>query len=392
MADETQGKPESAPADATVTPTAPAVVPSNQSEDFATQIARANDPAAIRALLDKTAQPAPPPAAKPAESKSGEKPAEAKPGESEKPTEETKPEETAEAEPGEEKPAEAPEAEPGEGEGDSDAVITALKGNRAHLRLPPESDQVGRLALALLKRNRDWTLKQATDAAEKQLGVEPEKPKEATAPEKTAEKPATPGTPSTIEEVDAETDRLEEEKAKATQDLRFEDVAKLDRQLRKLDRQRGDLVRENERTQAEKATQAETTYNQQFDSSVKRASELYDFAADAASEGGKRMLEIEEALKAGGDPLFNSPNKPLVIAQMVARELRIPPKSAKSAVKPVAKPAPAPTAKPKSVLTEGGATTTPPAKDQQGKLADSINGVRNLGELKKLAAGLGLNL
>ncbi len=69
-------------------------------------------------------------------------------------------------------------------------------------------------------------------------------------------------------------------------------------------------------------------YNRQFDASQSRAEALYEFARDANSPGGKRMLEIDATLRANNDPLYCDPNKPLIIAQMVAKEMGIAPKSA----------------------------------------------------------------
>jgi len=402
MANDTSGQPGSAPAETTtVTPPvdtaqpAPTVL-SKTTDDFSQRLARAGNPLEVQRLLDEVRKPAPP-SEKPAVSDSG-KPKEAQSGDGNTPAEADGKKQEGETQPADatEKPAEEtakPEEEESDpGEGDNDLPVTPLTAKRAHLRLPPESDQVGRLALGYLRRNRDWSLEQAIEAAQKQLGVE--KPASADEPASksepgTAAKP-TSGFPETVEATDAEIERLEDEKAKATTDLRFEDSAKLERQLRKLDRHRLDLVRQFEKVAIEQQAAREARYNVEFDKSASRAGELYDFAADPASEGGKRMLEIEETLRQTGDPLFNSPNKPLVIAQMVARELRIAPKT-KAAVKPAAKTAPAaPTAKPKSVIAEGGATTTPATKDSQGKFAESVNSVHTLGDLKKLAAGLGI--
>lgn len=387
---------------ATVAPDKGTNVPSNDSStDLAAEIARASNPAQVKALLDKMQQPKAPSAEKPAESTSGKKPAETQPAAEESPKAEVKPEgeetpaaeepETAET-PGEETPAADadPEVDP-----DNDIPITALTAKKTHLRLPPETDQVGRLALAYQKRNRDWTLEQSLAAARKQLGVATP---ETAAAKPTEETPAgtTPkksDLPETVEAVDAALEQLESERTKMLTDLRFDEVAKLDSAIRKMDRHRSNLEREQERSQAEQAAAAAADYNTKFDASASRAGELYDFASDPKSEGGKRMVEIEEALKQNNDPLYNSPNKPLVIAQMVARELRIPPKTAKaSKTTAAAKPAQPATEKPKSVIPSGGSSTTPSTTDSQGKFAESVLKVQNLGDLKKFARQSGINL
>jgi hypothetical protein len=66
-------------------------------------------------------------------------------------------------------------------------------------------------------------------------------------------------------------------------------------------------------------------YNAAFSASEAKANALYPFTSDLSSAGAKRMIEIDNALSANGDPLFADPNKPLIVAQMVAKELRIAP-------------------------------------------------------------------
>jgi hypothetical protein len=72
----------------------------------------------------------------------------------------------------------------------------------------------------------------------------------------------------------------------------------------------------------------ETAYDRTFDASEEKAIRLYDFVSDPNSTGRKRMLKIEADLLANDDPLYYDPNKPLIIAQMVAKEMRIAPKHA----------------------------------------------------------------
>lgn len=64
-----------------------------------------------------------------------------------------------------------------------------------------------------------------------------------------------------------------------------------------------------------------------FSESLIMAKSLYDFMSNQESTEYKRVAEINNTLKLANDPLYEDPNKPLIIAQMVARELRIAPKS-----------------------------------------------------------------
>ena len=371
-------------------------VPSQQSQekDFTAEVANANDPRKVKELLNRMRTQAAPKttdkpaeAAKPAEAKKESEGTEKVAAEAKTETPEAGTEKTEVAE----EVAETPEGgEDESAEGDEDAKVTPLFGKRVHLRLPPEDDQVGRLALALMKRNKDMKLGDALAKANEQLGIKPEETEKAPAKEAT---PAKVDPLDTIEGITAEGEKLEAAYLKANEDLQFGEAAKISLQLRKLDKRRDDLVRKQEREASDRTSAESAKYDADFSKSEKRATELYDFAADPKTPGGQRMAEIDAALKAHGDELYYSPNKPLVIAQMVARELRIAPKgpSAKTptTVKPAVSQQPK-TEKPKSVIPDGGATTTPRTQNQEGKFTDTVNGVQTLAQLNKLRKELGL--
>ena len=107
------------------------------------------------------------------------------------------------------------------------------------------------------------------------------------------------------------------------------------------------------------------------------------------------MVEIEQLLEETNDPLYRDPNKPLIVAQMAARELRIAPKAKGTApaVKPTLKPAaPAvPPAKPKGMLPAGGSTTAPVA-NQNAELSSKLQQVQNPNDLKKTLKAMGMQL
>lgn len=369
---------EGNPAPATVA-TAEAPAPASSlptpTQDLAARAAQAKSPREIRAIIQegKKQVPIPPP----------EKAAEPTPAPAEEPeatpaSEET-PAETPEATPeAPETPAETPvETEPEEEGGGDDP--TPIQGNRAHLRFAPD-DKVGRQAAALMKRNRDMGMEEAVAKARQMLGI------------KDPAQPATPEAPKsdlpqTIEEVDTQLDKLDADREKALVELRFEDVAKIDRATRKLDRHRLQLKEDGHRQQAEQAA----SYDRQFTASEAKAAELYAFATDPESPGGKRMIEIEADLKANGDPLYNSPDKPLRVAQMVAAELNIAPRK-KGAPAAPAKPAAAPVAAApkKGILPTGGSRTAPVTQTPESAVTAKFKDVKNPTQLRKAMQALGV--
>lgn len=307
----------------------------------------------------------------------------AKPGDAAPaPVAEETPGETA---PGDAKAEDAPPAETTDEDAEetpeADGPVTIPTAKNLRVRLS-EEDKVGRLALSFKQRNRDWTMEQAMDAARTQLGVK------APADKATPAEPSKPKSdlPQTVAEVDTAVDSLLEERTKATIELRFEDQNKIDLQLRRLDRHRIDLVRQEENTARETTLRQNQEYDSGFTRSEQRAAEMYDFANDPKSDGAKRMLEIEADLKANEDPLYFSPDKPLKIAQMVARELNIAPrkKGAPAAAKPATPTAAA--AQKKQVLPGGSSRTVPvttPTKPGDVAAVESIKTMQDLRAFQK---------
>ena len=271
--------------------------------------------------------------------------------------------------------------DPDEDDAGGDGPVTPITGKRAHLRLAAD-DKVGRLAASLMKRNRDMPMEEAVDRARTQLGIK--------TPESTTETPAVKSDlPQTVEQTTAELYRLDIEREKALVELRFEDVAKIDRNMRKLDRHQVQLERQAEQS----ATAEAAAYDRGFTTSQTKAADLYEFAGKPESDGAKRMIEIEEVLKANGDPLYFSPDKPLRIAQMVAAELHIAPrrKGASAAPAKAAAPAPATIQPKKQVLPGGGSRTTPPPTNQPSAVDQAIrNAPKTLAGIRDLRKQLGL--
>ncbi len=249
--------------------------------------------------------------------------------------------------------------------------VNPLTGKRAHLRLN-ENDELGNLALAFKKRNRDWTLDQAMEAARNQLGIKPKQ--EAEAPAETVD-PKVAALPKTVDEVDSLTTKLLADYKKAMSEVRFEDAADMQTQLMQLSLHRSQLERRAEQEQVAKAQK----YDADFDASNAKAVDLYPFASDPATAGHKRMAQIDAQLKANDDPLYYSPNKPLKLAQMVAAELNIAPRNKNAAPAKAAVPA-VPQPK-KGVVPSGSSRTTPPAQNQPA-VDPAISNIKNMVDLR----------
>ncbi len=342
-----------------------AVAPAAASS-FSDRVLQAKTPAAIRALKEEAMKPAPVQPAPTAESTP------ATPAEDPLPTDTPATEETPAAEQaaGEDTPA-APETPETEDEDDGgEGPVTPHSGKRAHLRLA-DNDEVGRLAASFKKRNRDWTLEQALDAAKKQLGVATPSTAETAAPKTKSDMP------DTIEAVQTAEDDLLERRSKEFTALNFEEVAKIDVALRKLDRHRTNLEREGERAQSQQAQD----YDRTFDASQVRAAEHYPFVNDPQSAAAKRMLEIDASLKELNDPLFSSADKPFKIAQMVAAEMNIAPKRKGAPAAPAKPAAPVTPAPKKGILPTGASRTTVPVTTKPAIDAD-IGKIRTVADLR----------
>ena len=260
-----------------------------------------------------------------------------------------------------------PDTEDDGGEG----PIVPVAGKRAHLRLG-ENDNVGRLAASYMKRNRDLGMADAVAKAQQQLGIKPDVP---------GQQPEAPKGP-TLPQSTQETDNLVEQKfrdyEKAMTEVRFEDAAKINREIHQLTLHRSTLERRAEQAEAAKIAK----YDADFTKSESKAVDLYPFVTDPASPGAKRMAQIEATLKANGDPLYYSADKPLKLAQMVAAELNIAPRN-KSATpaKPAAAPAPAAPAPKKGVVPTGASRTVPPATSQPA-VDPAIAGIKTHADLR----------
>lgn len=148
-----------------------------------------------------------------------------------------------------------------------------------------------------------------------------------------------------IEAMQAEIARIEEELIQAGEDFKTADIARLqiahNKALVRLDRAERDA-----QVQAQQAERvAHTQQEQAFAAAESKAIELYPDAAVEGSRMWKAMEAIQAALEANNDPLVQSTDAPVVIAQMAAAQIGLAPTNAGRPVavsKPKANQAPQP--------------------------------------------------
>ncbi len=377
---------------------APAVDSSLQAQqDFTRRVAEAKTPAEIKALvaqaapvlkqqlLKKPEAPKTEVAVKPTPEAAPEAPVEA--------VEETPaadaPEATDEAPAADAAPESAGETAPNGDEnadpsgeyGGDDNPVTPYEGTRAHLRLAKD-DKVGRLAASYMRRNRDMPMEEAMEKAKTQLGIKPQ-----SNDAKPTDSPnAAPNMPATLDATEVAIKAAREQRRKANVELRFEEATEISEKIEDLMQHRLTLERDAERKQASDAVD----YNRKFAASEVRAVDLYEFASKPESEGGKRMREIEEDMELSNDPTFHSPDKPLIIAQMVAAEMRIAPRRKGTPAAPAKSAAPAAQPAKKQVLPSGGSRTTPVATNQPPAINSEISQITNPQQLREFRKKHGL--
>lgn len=275
-----------------------------------------------------------------------------------------------------------------------------------------EDDEVGRLAAALKKRNKDWSLEDAVSAARKRLGKdEPPAPaadsKTSTQPKDESAAPAKDAAPKPedeVKELEAKVKELRAAKAQANKEVDMEKVAELDAQLDDLRDKLMDAkvaakapkpepAKQPAKPDAKPAPVADpaeaAAYDAKFDASLERATNLYPDATKADTAFGKRMAEIDRMLEKEGDPLFHSPDKPFRVAAMVAAELGVAPKSVTSSAKPSAASA-AKTAGPRSLAPiASGESRTTTTRTQTAPTVAAIQGLQTPEDLDNFLSKVG---
>jgi hypothetical protein len=105
------------------------------------------------------------------------------------------------------------------------------------------------------------------------------------------------------------------------------------------------------------------------------------------------MVEIEEAMERTGDPRFHDPNKPMLIANMVAAEFKIAPLSkTKAPAKPQAKAATPAAEPPKKGILPSGGSSTAPAAPTVNAVEQRISKIQTPADLKAELKAFGIQI
>jgi len=257
--------------------------------------------------------------------------------------------------------SEQEEEESGEADDSAEGEEDEPKSKPPQYRFRPENE-VEELAFDIRKRavkaGKPMPLKEALAQAEQILN--PEK-------ETSEEEGSANGLPSTVEDATALLKQMREERREAlSKEMDFEKVAELDDKIEDL----REHIAELKVSTTSKEAEAQQARLEEFESAKARTVELYPDVTQKDSPLVQKMHEIDAALKENGDDLFYSPEKPLKLAQMAARELGIAPRTAAKATKPATPAAKRPPAKPQ--IASGAARTTQQQSGQLGgkRIAD----------------------
>jgi hypothetical protein len=190
-------------------------------------------------------------------------------------------------------------------------------GKPPQFRLRPR-DKLEETAFQIRRRNADISLEQALAMAKEQLG----QPPDGTSQPGATPKPETAPQP-TLAELKQKRSDLKSQIREARASLDFETLDNLELELEKLDEEAIPAAREHE---AVTVSERERQLTQTWDHATSEAVRLYPDAAQEGSELFQRIDALDKEMQQNGDPLFNDPKKPLILAQMAARELLIAPR------------------------------------------------------------------
>lgn len=247
----------------------------------------------------------------------------------------------------------------------------------------PAVDAVALAAAALRAANPALSIADALAIAEARAPKAAEQ--QTTAAQVEAQEIIAPDVP-TPEELRAKRKELDKQWRNAVKDLADDDaVEAIEKQIEEID----DQIPQAEQAHIEYANQVRG----QFEKFAAKTVELYPDAATEGSPLFNRMEEIHRTMEETGDETLNSPRKALLIAQMAARELGVPPRTVKpAATTQQGKPA-APRVKGNAPMTaplaSGAARTASPPINVVDK---AIAGIRTPEDFANTMRGLGIRV
>lgn len=175
-------------------------------------------------------------------------------------------------------------------------------------------DPVEAEALELRKRHPDWSLETCLAKAKNVLGVE-----EGATPAKAEEAPE-----ETVQSINDQIKALTAQKREKFADMEFEAAGDLDEQIEELREKRESLRIAEVQKSAQQQQEESSRYEQELAKSERLAVTYYPDTTDANSAMVKEMSAIDARMKALGDPLYDSPDKPFILAKQAAQKLGIP--------------------------------------------------------------------
>ena len=185
-----------------------------------------------------------------------------------------------------------------------------------------------------------------------------------------------------VASVSDEIKRLVAEKKAAMTNLEFETAAEIDEQIESLRDQREELRVTEASATARKHQQQVDEFDRAYSKSESNAVTFYPDAAKADSELTKRMIELDNQMRDLGDPLYDSPDKPFILAKAAAKELGVP------MAKPGAKPAASAPPQKAPIQPAPGNRGTTSATAPAAKLDQVIEGLGTEGAYEDFVAGL----
>ncbi|MBK1883664.1 hypothetical protein JIN85_14680 [Luteolibacter pohnpeiensis] len=272
---------------------------------------------------------------------------------------------------GEEQEAETEESEPesDEEEEEPESEDPKAKSNRFRLRA---KDEVEAEAFEIRKRHPEWSLKECISKAESILGVQ----------EKSESKEVEQAPSRTAADVTSEITDLRAQKRAATIEMDFEKAAELEEKIDNLFDERDTLRAQEAQRESSKRQEEVSRYDREFAESEARTTRYYPDTKNPESPLFKKMQEIDREMQEMGDPVFDSPDKPFILAKAAAKELGImmtnPAKTPKVAAVPAKKNA---TRRPNQIAS-GSARSTPPTAPAT-KLEEQMGKIKSLDDYER---------
>ena len=184
----------------------------------------------------------------------------------------------------------------------------------------------------------------------------------------------------TVSSVTDQIKSLMAEKKEAFANLEFEKVSDLDEQLDALRETRESLRVQEATTKANSDRKAQQDFDDKFSASEAKATSLYPGINDPNSAHYQKAMELDAQMRELGDPLYHSPDKPMLLAKAAAAQLGI----------MMAKPGTAPVSKVKTapIQPASGNRGTTVATAPAAKLDQVIDGVVSEADYEALVGKL----